>query len=308
MNDGTHNVSNHSRDGAPHDAAQRTSATIASERPAALVILGHPVAQSMSPVFQGAALHAAGIGCEYARRDVPPESLDAVLAECAAARIGGNVTMPHKNAVAERASRLSEVARRAGAVNTFWFERGALVGHNTDVDGARATIAALAPAGGHDRVVMLGAGGAAGAVVLALESLGVAHVAIAARTPPRAEALLVSMGATGTVLADHDAQLDEWLATASLVINATPRGMKDDTFPVDLARLGRDTAVFDLVYRRGGTAWMRAARAAGHWAEDGLRMLVEQGAAAFTCWFGVAPDRRVMWDALDSAPPTPRTP
>lgn len=284
----------------------RTAAMIATERPAALVILGHPVAQSLSPVFQSAAMRAAGIDCAYTHRDVPPDTLDAVLAECAAARMGGNITMPHKNAVAERAARLSDVARRAGAVNTFWFERGALVGHNTDVDGARASIDALAPARGHDRVVLLGAGGAAGAVLLALESLGLSKVVLASRTLARAQALLACVGTAGIALSTEDPQLDEWLATASLVINATPLGMKDDAFPIALDRLGRDTAVFDLVYRRGGTAWMRAAREAGHWAEDGLRMLVEQGAAAFTCWFGVSPDRQVMWDALESAPPPTR--
>jgi shikimate dehydrogenase len=244
----------------------------------------------------------------YAQRDTPLESLDTALAECASGRIGGNVTMPLKSAVAERAARLSDLAQRVGAVNTFWFEQGALIGHNTDVDGARASVAALAPIGGHDRVVLLGAGGAAGAVLLALESLGIRHVAVASRSSERATQLLERVGTAGTVLSSAAPHLDEWLSTASLVINATPLGMTDDTFPVDLSRLGPDTAVFDLVYRRGGTAWVRAAHATGRWAEDGQRMLVEQGASAFTCWFGVAPDRAAMWGALASAPPPTRTP
>jgi shikimate dehydrogenase len=88
------------------------------------------------------------------------------------------------------------------------------------------------------------------------------------------------------------------LRDASLIVNATPLGMNDDDLPAPLDIMPDDALVVDLVYRRGGTAWVRAARAAGLRAIDGLPMLIEQGALSFERWFGVAPDRDAMWDAV----------
>ncbi|MCA0376238.1 MAG: shikimate dehydrogenase [Gemmatimonadetes bacterium] len=276
---------------------------IAREAPAGLVILGHPVAQSRSPVFQGAALQAAHLSQTYERVDVPPGTLDSALARCAAERLGGNVTMPYKEDVAARAAHLSDAARRSGAVNTFWHDRGQLVGHNTDVDGARASIEALASAAGHDGAVVFGAGGAASAVLLALDALGVRDVHLVARTPARAALLVARTGAAGVVHAADAPIVRDLTARASIVINATPVGFGDDHLPIAPEHLGPDTAAFDLVYRPGGTAWTRAVAASGRWAEDGLRMLVEQGAAAFRSWFAIEPDRAAMWAALDATPP-----
>jgi len=90
---------------------------------------------------------------------------------------------------------------------------------------------------------------------------------------------------------------------AGLVINATPIGLRDNAFPMPVEMIPADCAVFDLVYRRGLTPWSAACRDAGRRAEDGLRMLVEQGAAAFETWFDVAAPRHAMWAALDAVPP-----
>lgn len=285
-------------------------ALTARDAPRGLVILGHPVTQSRSPDFQGAALAHAGLTITYDRLDTPPADLDETLARCAASHIGGNVTVPLKELVYDRCARVSAVAERAGAVNTFWFDDGLLVGHNTDVDGAGATIDALCPGELAGPVVLLGAGGSAAAVLLALAQRQAQSITIIARTPARAEALLARTGVTGTVLAagapPADAQVHEALQRAVLVINATPVGMRDDTQPAPVASLGIGAAVYDLVYREGGTAWTRAAAARGLRAEDGLRMLVEQGAAAFRCWFGREPSREAMWRALGRpAPPSP---
>lgn len=274
------------------------TAPVAREHPRGLVILGHPVAHSRSPVFQSAALEAAQLSVRYTRIDTPPDRLDDTLRQCAEERWGGNITVPLKELVAERCTRLSNVAMRAGAVNTFWFDGNQLVGHNTDVDGANATIDALCPNGLNGPVVLLGAGGSAAAVLVALTERKSAELTVIARTPERAEALLTRVGATGVVRSSDDALVNDLLGSASLVINATPIGMRDDALPVAIERLGSDTAVYDLVYRDLGTAWTRAAKARGLRAEDGLRMLVEQGAAAFHCWFGIEPSRDVMWKSL----------
>lgn len=266
--------------------------------PRRLVLLGHPVAHSLSPVFQNAALRAAGLPIEYAALDVPPEELPAVLAHLRSEGAAGNVTVPHKRAVALACDRLTPLANRVGAVNTFWMEDGVLVGDNTDVVGFAAAVDELlgreAPAAWPPRIAVLGAGGAARAVLAAAESRGVATVEVHARNRERARHLgsafhgvTVAEGAIGEAV--------------QLVVNATPVGMRDDALPIRPDALPAGAAVLDLVYRRGETAWVRACRAAGHRAADGLTMLVAQGAAAFERFTGVVPDVAVMRASLEAA-------
>ena len=263
--------------------------------PPRLVLLGHPVAHSISPRIQNAALAAAGIGIRYEASDVPPESLDSVLALLAGERAAGNVTIPHKEAVAARCAQLSPLARRVGAVNTFWHEDGLLIGDNTDVGGVDATVRTLlGEALRGARVALLGAGGGAAAVLAAAEGWGDARVMIYNRHMPRAERLAARFPTVATATTS----LAAMLAGATLVINTTPVGLRDAAFPVPLELLPSGAAVFDLVYRANETAWVTAARLAGHRSADGLGMLVEQGALAFRRWFGVDPDRDAMWRAV----------
>lgn len=283
---------------------RRPSGIVARTPPGALVIIGQPVAQSLSPLFQNAALQASHPGVHYARREVAADDLDRVLAECRAANCGGNVTMPHKFAVCERASNRTETATRTGAVNTFWWEDGALFGHNTDVDGIVATVRALCPDGVRGDVVVLGAGGAAASVLVALESArgaGAGRTIVLARAPGRATALIERVAVDARVAADAG---DIAWPRVGLVINATPVGMTPgDAVPLSTEWLSANAAVFDLVYKREGTRWVQEARARGLLAEDGLRMLVEQGASAFETWFGVAAPRAEMWRALGEPMP-----
>jgi shikimate dehydrogenase len=272
---------------------------VAAEPPARLVLLGHPVAHSLSPVFQRAALAHRGLTVRYDALDVTTEALDATLDLLARQRGGGNVTIPHKEAVAARA-RCTPLAQRVGAVNTFWYDGAELIGHNTDVGGAMATIRHLWPSGllGR-RAAVLGAGGSAAAVLIALWDLGCTDIVVCARTLSRAvqlaERIEVPFGMTSS--------RQGALLGADLVINATPVGLHDDTMPVTPEALEADAAVFDLVYRPEETAWVRACRTAGHPAIDGLPMLVEQGAAAFECWFGTPAPREVMWRAVAGSRP-----
>lgn len=263
--------------------------------PARLILLGHPVAHSISPRIQNAALRSAGLPHTYEARDVPPESLDVVLRELATERAAGNVTIPHKEAVAARCARLTPLAERVRAVNTFWHEGGRLVGDNTDVGGVDASVRALL---GEEmasaRVALVGAGGSAAAVLAAAERWGTARVAIYNRHMERAERLAARFPAVAEVAGS----LRDALRDAALVVNATPIGMRDDGFPVPLGIIPPRAAVFDLVYRTGETAWVTAARNAGHRAADGMGMLVEQGALAFTRWFAREPDRAAMWRAM----------
>jgi shikimate dehydrogenase len=266
-----------------------------STLPGRLVLLGHPVAHSASPRFQNAALRGAGIPLQYETLDVTPEELDATLQALALVNGSGNVTIPHKEAVAARCSRLTPLAQRCGAVNVFWHEDRALCGDNTDVAGVEFVASALLQkrtAGA--RVALIGAGGAAAAVLCAVERWEGARVLLYNRHMPRAESLAQRfLPFTHVVPGVADAVRD-----ATLVVNATPVGMHDDALPVPLELLPEDASVFDLVYRPTETAWVRLAREAGHRAADGEGMLLEQGALAFERWFGRKPDRGAMWRAM----------
>jgi shikimate dehydrogenase len=263
--------------------------------PGRLVLLGHPVAHSASPRFQNAALRSAGIPLRYEVLDVTPAELDAVLESLAVVNASGNVTIPHKETVAARCTKLTPVAERCGAVNVFWHEDGVLHGDNTDVAGVDVVATALLQ-GKRDgaRVAVLGAGGAAAAVLCALEGWDAARVRLYNRHMSRAEGLARRFRAVVTVAATLDEAVDD----ATLVVNATPVGLHDDRYPVPIDALSAGAAVFDLVYRPQETAWVRAAREAGHRAADGEGMLLEQGALAFERWFGRTPDRGAMWRAM----------
>ena len=266
------------------------------DQPARLVLLGHPVAHSISPKFQNAALQAAGIPLVYHLLDVPPASLSTTLTLLATERAAGNITVPHKESVALQCARLTPLAQRVGAVNVFWHENGLLVGDNTDVGGAEAMLRALLGdrlAGA--RVAMVGAGGSAAAVLCAAERCGVGDVRVYNRSMPRAEQLVSRFAP----MARACPSLSQALHESDLVINCTPLGLRaGDALPVSIHDLPQSCAVFDLAYALGETEWVRRARQAGHRAADGKGMLIEQGAIAFALWFGVDPDRSVMWKAL----------
>ncbi len=265
-------------------------------RPTRLVLLGHPVAHSLSPRFQNAALAAARIPLTYEALDVAPEALTA-MAELLARQGGaGNVTVPHKVAFAALCAQRSVLADRVGAVNTFWTRAdGGLMGDNTDVGGVHAAVHELLGAPPlRTRVTLLGAGGAAAAVCAAAESWRGAPMRCWSRRPQQVRLLAHRFDGTVEPVAD----LADAVRGATLVVNAMPLGMSGDDLPVPFELLSPGASLLDLVYRVGETSWVRGARVRGHRAIDGLPMLLAQGALAFERWFGVPPDRDVMRASL----------
>lgn len=266
-------------------------------RPSRLVLLGQPVSQSLSPQFQNAALQAAALNACYEAIDVSPRDLETTVRALAASGCAGNVTIPHKESFAALCDELTPLARRVGAVNTWWVEAGRLHGDNTDVGGFDDAVCALLgelPVGA--RIAVLGAGGSARAVVAAVSAWKECSVAIWARTVSRGNALL-PLGPDGRTT------VEEFMAKAvygaDLVVNTTPIGMHDEQMPVNPGVLRRGAACLDLVYRHGGTTpFVVAARANGRLADDGLSMLIAQGARSWSRWFGDrVPDRHVMLSA-----------
>lgn len=260
-----------------------------------LVLVGHPVAHSLSPRFQNAALTAAGLDVRYEALDVSPHRLVHTVAAFGRG-VAGNATVPHKEALAAQCAVRSPLAERAGAVNTFWYaDDGVLVGDNTDVGGFDTAVRAVADVDRPHVVALVGAGGSAAAVLAAVAAWPDSRVRVWSRRAERA----VALAAREPTVATAASSLTEALGGATLVVNATPLGLAaDDPYPVPLDALPRHAAVYDLVYAPARTAWVRAVLRAGHPADDGLGMLVEQGALAFARWFGREPDRAAMWAAL----------
>jgi shikimate dehydrogenase len=267
--------------------------------PGRLVLLGHPVAHSLSPVMQNAALEAAGITISYEALDVAPDDLSNTLDSLAVEEAGGNVTVPHKESAARLVTHLSPIATRVGAINTFLTSHtGDLIGDNTDVAGFTALVRhVLGEIPDGARVGILGAGGAAAAVLAATETWNGARATVYAR---RADASRELAERFKGFARGESMSLDRPL-DCDIVVNTTTIGLADEALPVSLEQIPPSAAVLDLVYRPGETAWVRAARATGRVASDGLPMLVEQGAASFEIWFGMSPDKEAMWRAVKEA-------
>jgi shikimate dehydrogenase len=240
------------------------------------------VRHSLSPALHNAGYEALGLDWVYVAFEVPAGGAPAALEAMRALGLGGlNVTMPHKSAVAEAVDRLTPTAAALGAVNTVVPEAGHLVGDSTDGPGFLASLAdaGFDPAG--TRCLVLGAGGAARAVVHALGTAG-ALVEVAARREDAA--IRAAELATGRVVSSDAAE------GADLVVNATPVGMvANPGLPVDPDRLGPGQLVVDLVYQPRETELLVAARARGAATADGVGMLVHQAALAFRAFTGEDP-------------------
>jgi shikimate dehydrogenase len=268
-------------------------------------LLGDPVAHSLSPAFQNAAIRALGFDAVYVALRCAAPDLPGLMRGIALAGGGGNVTVPHKAAAAAAVDLPSPAVTRTGACNCFWAADGRVHGDNTDVQGARAAVHAVLgrePAGAS--VLLLGAGGAASAAVCALADAGVARIAVVNRTADRARALADRFRAPGLRM-DVAGSADELRGDRfDLAINSTSLGLTPgDAPPLDPSRApGWIGAALDMVYAPGETGWARAMRAAGIPAADGREMLIQQGAAAFHRWFGVDAPVDTMRAALSHPP------
>lgn len=262
-------------------------------------VIGDPVRHSLSPALHNAAFRALGLDWAFLAFPVAAGQTGPALLGVRALSIDGlSVTMPHKSAVAALVDRLSPAAERLQAVNTVAWEGTALVGHNTDGAGLLDSLGAdhgVDPAG--RRCLVLGAGGAARAVVLALAGAGAAQVTVVNRTPgPAAEAAALAgpLGRVGVV---------SEVAAAEIVVNATPVGMAGVTpdLPIDPDLLQAGQLVVDIVYHPPVTPLLREARARGATTVGGLGMLVHQAAHAFRLWTGEDPPLEVMSAAAAAA-------
>lgn len=256
-------------------------------------IIGHPVGHSRSPLIHGHWLARHGLAGSYERIDLAPDEVPAFLLSFAAQGFaGGNVTIPHKEQAFALVQRPTELARRLGAVNTLWIKDGILHGDNTDVMGFLAHLGrSLGPdwAGGVRDALVLGAGGAARAVVVGLLDSGVGRIRIANRSTERAQSLEALDPDRVTAIAWQS--IAEAMTRTQLVVNTTALGMAgQEALDLDLGALPEGSAVCDVVYVPLETALLAAARARGLPAIDGLGMLLHQAVPGFRHWFGLTPE------------------
>lgn len=269
-----------------------------------IVLLGDPVAHSLSPAFQNAAIDAAGLDAVYLALRCDAGRMPGLLEGIAGGGGAGNITVPHKQRAAELVEDATGAVTRTGACNTFWAEGGRTLGHNTDVEGFAGAARGLigSPAGA--RVLVLGAGGAARAAVAALLDDRADAVHVLNRSKPTAEALRDALDPRGRRVTVVQPTADLRREGFDLVVNATPLGLHpDDPAPLRFDAVGRVGAALDLVYRSGGTRWVAAAQRRDIPATDGTEMLIQQGAASFRRWFGREPPLKIMRQALEDAPP-----
>jgi shikimate dehydrogenase len=271
-----------------------------------VVLIGHPVAHSLSGFMQQAAFDELGIDAKYELWDRKPIELPDAINELRGDEfLGANVTIPHKERVVPLVDRLTEDAHATGAVNTITREGKKLIGHNTDVPGFKVALDKLVGKQKMPRqAVVLGAGGGARAVVYGLITEGFQRIVVFNRHLHRAEGLVRHFGRSAAhmelrAMPWHESVIEAELSKTKVLINATAIGLTGDETPVPGELLPPDLLVLDLIYSK--TRLMREAQSAGDSVQNGELMLLHQGAAAFTLWTGQAAPLELMARKLEEA-------
>jgi len=271
-------------------------------------VFGFPVEHSLSPAMHNAAFAALRLSYVYVPFAVRPDQIGpAVRSLSPLGIVGVNLTIPHKESVLPFLDEITQEARDVGAVNTVHCVEGRLLGDNTDGQGFYQPLRERGIDLAGKPVVVLGAGGAARAVVFRLARAG-AHILLANRTPERAERLAQAVADAGlgadavqTLALDATKELAEAIAGANLLVHTTRVGMYPETDalpPVPLEAFHPDLLVYDLVYNPVETRLLAQARRRGCPTLNGVQMLVYQGAAAFQRWTGLWPPTDVMAKAV----------
>lgn len=260
--------------------------------PKTAFVIGHPIAHSRSPLIHGFWLRQHRINATYRPFEITPAGLSHFFERIRRGEfIGGNVTLPHKRQALALCDRLSTSARQIGALNTIYFEEGDIVGSNSDHFGFADNLDQQRPGWDHDpgTAIVLGAGGAARAIVFALGKRGAKNIVILNRTLANAQSLADDFGqmVSAAPLADFPLYAPE----ASLLVNASAVGLNATSFEnLDLARLPATALVNDIVYTPLVTPLLAGAAALGLRTVDGLGMLLHQAIPGFERWFGIRPE------------------
>lgn len=266
------------------------------------LVIGHPINHSKSPLLHGFWLKKYQIDGTYEAIDVVPNNLASFISAMKQSGfVGGNATIPHKEALPSLCDEVTETADAIGAVNTLYFERGKLIGDNTDKYGFLANLDQLAPNWDErkDQAIILGAGGAARAILVGLIERGFKRIALLNRTVERAKELakeLQKFSHDTKIVASTLSQFAKFAPNTDFLVNSSAVGMHGTCFDdLDVALLPRHATVSDIVYTPLVTPLLADAEKAGLVTVDGLGMLLHQAVPGFEKWFGVRPE---VTDAL----------
>ena len=262
-------------------------------------VIGDPIDHSLSPNIHSAAFRELGMDCSYIAYRIPAGELESGIGGLLKIGADGfNVTIPHKVDILEHLDRLDESCSLIGAANTVAVSGGSLKGYNTDMDGFLEPLKSRSLGLRGSNVLLLGAGGAARAIVAALAKEGASRVDIANRTEGRSKELATFAGRIG--LDAHTTGFGgiESVSKYDLVVNATSLGLAGEPCPIPLAGAGAGTTVYDIVYKPINTDMVKRAKEAGARVVFGYEMLLGQAARAFEVWHGVPAPRAAMKRAL----------
>lgn len=255
-------------------------------------VIGHPIAHSKSPLIHGYWLEQLGIAGDYQALDVAPADLPTLFDDLRRGEyLGGNVTLPHKEAVIKMCDIVAPEAVEIGAVNTLVAKQGAVHGTNTDLYGFLSNLDQQAPNWDRESetAIVLGAGGAARAILIALRNRGFSQIHILNRTLERAQSLANEL--KGPFQAHRFEAFADLAPSASFLVNTTSIGMHGTKFDdVDLGLLKSDAVVTDIVYTPMITPLLATASARGLKTVDGLGMLLHQAVPGFEAWYGKRPE------------------
>ncbi len=273
-------------------------------------IFGHPVSHSLSPVMHNSAFNALGLDCVYVAFDILPEKIGEAAEALRIFGVKGiNITIPHKQSIIPFLDEIAPDAKLTGAVNTVKNEDGRLSGFNTDVGGfLRAIEEDLGFKPGGSNVFLLGAGGAARAIMSAFCMNNARSIIIANRTYGKAEALGSEFASHFKEIKIEPVSLEETdtiktlLEETDIVVNSTSAGMEGaGTLELPLKSLKKTAVVYDIVYKPAETPLVLEALKKGHRASGGLSMLLYQGAESFKIWTGMDAPVDVMKKAIEQS-------
>ncbi len=266
-----------------------------------LAVIGYPIEHSLSPVMHNAGYQAVEKEAIYHKFAVKPENLqEAVLGLKALGFLGWNVTIPHKEAILPLCDELTEEAKIAGAVNTVKVQNGQLIGHNTDGVGFVRSLTEHMELNSEKHIVLLGAGGAAKGIAMALAPLGV-KIHVLNRTKAKAQQLVEQIQGFGGQAILEEWEPGEWLNQGDCIIQTTSVGLKMEGYPFSLAGISPETLVVDIIFNPWETPFLKEAKSLGCKTVNGIEMLLYQGVKAWEFWFNEEAPASVMKEALLNA-------
>ncbi len=255
------------------------------------LVIGNPIEHSLSPKLHNHWIKSNNIDAIYNKKKLDISELENLLKEVKKKKINGiNVTVPFKNSIIPFLDKLSNEAEKTQSVNTIFLKGETIIGHNTDIEGFEMAIKDINYDVGGKKVLLLGAGGVAPSIIVALINMQAQKILISNRTPSKAENLKKTFG---------EVEIVEWgtIPDFDMIINATTLGLKvNDNINLDFSKIGSDKFFYDVIYNPSETNFLKSAKKIGNKTENGKKMFVYQAQASFKIWNNIEPkiDKEVM--------------